>query len=283
VRWPWPKGKRPARVLVSSVCLIGVVIGAADAAEPRHVNASLLAELESVRPGDSFWVGVRLEMDPPWHTYWKNPGDSGLATRVRWRLPDGLSAGPLVWPRPERMPAGPLMSYGYQGEVLLLSEITPRPGLAAVSVTLEARVDWLECYEACLPGKAELRLELPVRDETPRPGAWHSLFQATRRRLPERPTGWAQAVSVSERTITLTLVPPAGARPLPEDIYFYPAGSEWVDHAAPQRRLALADGYRLELIRAPNAAPIEALTGVLVAGEGEETLALEIEAARFGP
>src|SRR5215207_4595064 len=97
----------------------------------RNVQATLVPEVESVRAGVPFWVGLHLRMAPEWHTYWKNPGDSGLPTRIRWSLPDRFAADPLLFPAPERIPAGPLMSYGYHGEVLLLSRITPPSGLVA--------------------------------------------------------------------------------------------------------------------------------------------------------
>jgi len=91
------------------------------AAEPSatagpHVTASLAAERAWIQPGKAFSVGLRLQMDPEWHTYWKNPGDSGLPTRIRWTLPAGFEAGPIAWPSPERFATGPLASYGYDGE-----------------------------------------------------------------------------------------------------------------------------------------------------------------------
>ncbi len=272
-------GRRSRAVLVAAVLAVGAVDVAAESQRKgRHVKASLLAEVESVHPGQPFWVAVRLQMEEPWHTYWKNPGDSGLATRVRWRLPEGLSAGPLMWPRPDRMPSGPLMSYGYGGEVLLLTQMTPAPRLSA-SALIEARVDWLECHEACLPGRAELRLELPVGDQPPRPAvAWQPLFQQARRRLPVKPVGWREALSVSEEALTLSVSPPAGTETLGAAAYFFPAEPEWIEHAAPQRLAQTSHGLSLTMVRARNGAPPGTLTGVLVAGSGPEARAYEIEA-----
>jgi DsbC/DsbD-like thiol-disulfide interchange protein len=134
----------------------------------KHVQASLLAEVESLQPGHPFSVGIRLQMAEGWHTYWRNPADSGLPTRMTWRLPEGFQAGPLQWPVPRRLAAPPLMSYGYEGEVLLPVVITPPQTLSPGSeVRLAGRVDWLECQEACIPGRAELELVLPVRAEAP--------------------------------------------------------------------------------------------------------------------
>jgi len=250
-------------------------------ASSEHTTVSLVAELEWVQPGEPFWVGLRLEMDEHWHTYWRNPGDAGLATRIRWTLPEGLEAGPLVWPRPERMPAGPLMSYGYEGETLLLTEITPTVPISGDSVRLQARVDWLECKEACLPGRAELHLDLPVRAATPRPAAAaEPLFREARRRLPVPAEGWQQAMSTTaDGSIVLDLLPPEGTPPLPDGVYFFPMEAEVVEHAAPQRLLRAGGGYRLEVPAAANAVVPDTLRGVLVAGHDDDAVALRIDAA----
>jgi thiol:disulfide interchange protein DsbD len=111
-----------------------------------------------------FTLGIRLKMEPHWHTYWKFPGDSGLPTRMRWALPEGWSAAPFEWPYPQAIPAAPLMSYGYEGEVTLLVSVTPPKDLSPGSTaTVGGRLDWLECKDVCLPGKAPLDVQLPVR------------------------------------------------------------------------------------------------------------------------
>ncbi|MGH9886217.1 MAG: protein-disulfide reductase DsbD domain-containing protein, partial [bacterium] len=145
-----------ARVLtiLSAILTVPAILHAAPS---RNVRATLVTEAASIQPGQPFQVGLRLEMAPEWHTYWKNPGDSGLATRIRWTLPEGWSAGPLQWPIPQRIAAGPLMSFGYEHAVFLLTEMTPPRGVASgTTVRIAARADWLECKEACLPGRADL-------------------------------------------------------------------------------------------------------------------------------
>jgi hypothetical protein len=110
------------KVIELGVTLLLVTAGAGAEGGPatagRHVRASLVAEADAAQPGRSLLVGFRLEMEPGWHTYWRNPGDSGLPTKVRWELPEGFSAGELQWPRPIRFATGPLVSYGYEHEVL---------------------------------------------------------------------------------------------------------------------------------------------------------------------
>src|SRR5207342_2362190 len=83
---------------------------------------------------------------------------------LAWRLPPGFAAGEIEWPYPHRLPAGPLMNYGYEGEVLLLSPVAPPRELApGAPVTLAAKATWLVCSrEHCIPEHGELSLTLPV-------------------------------------------------------------------------------------------------------------------------
>jgi thiol:disulfide interchange protein DsbD len=229
----------------------------------RNVVATLVSETESFRPGASLWVGLHLQMAPDWHTYWRNPGDSGLPTRIQWRLPDAFTAGPLLWPGPERMYVNPLMSYGYSGEVLLLTELRVPASLSAPGpVALGAKVDWLECKEVCLPGKAELQIALPVADGEPRKLAeWAGRFDAARRRLPAPPVGLE--LQASRGRDALRLAVRGGGKP--REAYFFPAAAEAIEQAAPQPVRAIAGGYELALQRPAGAKPIERLEGVLVA------------------
>src|SRR6478752_2944742 len=109
------------------VAVGGIVTPAVAAAQVKteHVEAELVSDQKAVQPGKPVTVGLRLRMADHWHTYWKNPGDSGLPTRIQWELPDGWKAGEIQWPYPKPLPVGPLMNYGYEDEVLLVTDITP--------------------------------------------------------------------------------------------------------------------------------------------------------------
>jgi thiol:disulfide interchange protein DsbD len=242
-----------------------------------HVQASLVAESESVQPGTPLVVAVRLQMEEGWHTYWKNPADAGLPTRVAWRLAEGLTAGPLQWPRPGRFGAPPVVSYGYHGDLLLPVSIDVskalRPG---TTVELAGRVSWLECKEACLPGKADVSLVLPVRAEAPRPSAAAPRLAEARRLVPVAADGWRVSARRTPAGFTLTFREPKGA-PV-RDAYFYAADPQVLDHAAPQPLGRAGSAQALRLSRDPNAAKApERLRGVLVARVGEDTMALEID------
>jgi thiol:disulfide interchange protein DsbD len=145
-----------------------LALRAAQGTPPAHVTAALVADVEALAPGVPFRAGVRLIHAPGWHTYWKEPGDAGMATRVTWDLPPGFTAGPLEWPAPEKLVEPPLTTNVYRGEVTLSAVITPPAAPLRGPVTLRAKAAWLECQDLCLPGKADLSLTLSVEDK-PRP------------------------------------------------------------------------------------------------------------------
>jgi DsbC/DsbD-like thiol-disulfide interchange protein len=128
----------------------------------EHVRAELLAHAPfGVVPGKPVWLGLSLQHEPHWHTYWKNPGDSGLPTTLSWDLPDGVHAGEIQWPTPKRLPYGPLLNYGYDDRLLLPVSLTiPENFPSALDVKL--RDTWLVCGEICIPESGEFSLHLPA-------------------------------------------------------------------------------------------------------------------------
>jgi thiol:disulfide interchange protein DsbD len=248
--------------------------GSAPAGASRHVKASLIAEADAVRPGHPLAVGVRLEMQKGWHTYWRNPGDSGLPTRVRWDLPAGFAAGEIRWPYPARFRTGPLVSYGYENVVLLPVEIRVPAAVVAAEVRLAVRVDWLECQEACLPGRAEVSLTLPVKAAAS-PGPHAALFAEARRLLPRRDPAWRFSASTSDTGVTLVVRGPR-AEALRE-AYFYAVTPRLLDYGKPQALTREGAVHHLALALDPNGAPAERLAGVLVALTGSRTTAVEVD------
>jgi thiol:disulfide interchange protein DsbD len=257
--------------------------GAAAAQPVKHTRVSLVSELEAVQAGRPFTLALRLEMDPDWHTYWINPGDSGLPTKIAWELPEGFEVGELQWPRPEVFSVGPLVSYGYSDEVLLLADLRAPEGLSpGATVRLAGRAEWLECEEICLPGKAPVEISLPVTASPPEPSEWAQRFAETRALLPAAAPAWALAAGTAGDTAALAVSPPAGWEGTPQEAYFFPLEADVIDYAAPQQLVVDGGGYRLEMSRAPNAARLEELRGVLVAdagGPGGGELVLDVRAA----
>lgn len=159
-------------LLIAGLCWVSPF--ALAAAAPSATKAKLVLSAESARPGDTVLAGVRLTMDRGWHVYWRNAGESGLPTRIEWTLPEGVQAGEIQWPVPEVFTSGGLTTYVYHDETLLIVPLKVTEKMAAGSVELRARVSWLECMEACVPGSAEVAATLlvgPKRLDSPDAGA----------------------------------------------------------------------------------------------------------------
>jgi thiol:disulfide interchange protein DsbD len=151
-----------------------------------QVRAELLVHApQGIRAGQTFWLGLQIEHQPHWHTYWQNPGDSGLPTRLQWQLPAGLQAGDIAWPLPKKIPIGTLANYGYEGRLLLTVPVTVGadfrfPDGAPLALALQA--EWLVCRQECIP--QEGRFTLSLASAAPqKPQA--ALFEATQKLSPQ--------------------------------------------------------------------------------------------------
>ena len=129
-----------------------------------HTQAQLLLAQSQARPGDTVLAGFRLQMEPGWHTYWRNPGDSGMATQIQWQLPPGVSAGQIRWPAPQKLPESGLTTYIYTNEIVLLVPLTLAKDVRPGPLELKAKLSWLECQVLCLPGSANVHASLTVGD-----------------------------------------------------------------------------------------------------------------------
>jgi thiol:disulfide interchange protein DsbD len=222
--------------------IVGGALSAAASAPPPttpashipKVTAALIGETSAIEPGAAMWVGLRQQIAPGWHTYWINPGDSGEPPTIAWSLPAGFTAGPIVWPRPERLPQGPVMSYGYTGEVVLLTRITAPADLpAGQSVTLRGRASWLVCEKICIPEEADITLTLPVATAKPAAAATAPAIEEARRAVPA-PSPWPVSLQATPETVTVSVAAPGLGPDRIEEVWFVPMRWGVIDHAAPQ-------------------------------------------------
>jgi thiol:disulfide interchange protein DsbD len=269
--------------IAAMLCLSAAVSARAQAVDTGHIEAELVAQTEGVKAGATTYVALRQKIDRGWHTYWRNSGDSGEATKIVWTLPAGWKAGDIVWPTPHRQPTGPLMNYGYTGEVLLPVAITaPAGARPGQTITLKAQAAFLVCADLCVPEDATLTLSLPVTAGEPPPnGRWAALIARTVAQSP-KPAGLAATFQPGATGVKLAVAgaPLTGADMA--DAYFYPFASTVIDHARPQAIDAGAKGLTLTL--APGydfkgGAPPKALDGVLALKDR----AFQIHAVRGAP
>jgi thiol:disulfide interchange protein DsbD len=245
-----------------------------------NVKARLLSEVASVAPGQSFDVALELDIREGWHTYWRNPGDSGQATKIVWTLPPGFRAGDIQWTTPHRFELPPLVNYGYGKQVLHLVRIgVPRDFVPGANLDLHAKVSWLVCADVCIPENADLQLSIPTSAQ---PGlvdpASASLFATARSELPIAAP--ASSARVQGDQLLLTLGKDWGATLAQiTSLSFFPYDDGAIAYGAPQTLNRTADRIELAMKLGDQPPSNGHLRGLLVATEqtGQQTLSVPLE------
>jgi thiol:disulfide interchange protein len=263
------------RALLALALLAPAPLLAAESAavtSPR-VTATLLSARDAVAPGERFHVALVQRIAPGWHTYWRNPGDSGEPTRIDWALPEGVAAGAIQWPAPKAIRVEPLVNFGFEGSVLLPVEITvPATARPGETLALAANATWLVCEKICIPEEGSFRLDLPIAASGSSDAAAQARIEQALADLPQ-PAGFTGALKASGPDKLALALPglPAGA----SDLRFFPVSDTLIEHAAEQP----AAGGTLTLKRS-TAFKIETprLDGVVTFNEGGVRRALALSA-----
>ncbi|MBD3225280.1 MAG: DUF255 domain-containing protein [Caldithrix sp.] len=236
-----------------------------------HVKAELLSEVTSLQPGSDAWLAIRMVMDENWHTYWRNPGDSGLETTVEWTLPDGITAGAIQWPYPKRIEEPPLTTFGYKGEIYLLIRLRVSESVkTGQQVALKGTLSWLECAEVCIPGETTIQTVLPVREEPAQTNEeLAEVFAQARSQMPLQQSGWQFDAAYQGNTLKIMARAPEWFNGKIRDLTFFPYQKNVIKNTAAQE-LSRKDGI-LTLTVPLNETAAEkpdTLKGVLVSDSG---------------
>ena len=258
--------------LLTSIAALPFVLAAAlpahavsNSADAPHVHVQLLLDSAHLYRSEPVYAGLYFKLEPGWHVYWKNPGDAGEPPHIKWTLPNGVTAGPLQFPPPKRLPLGPLMDFGYEGEVLFPIDIHVAESVPLGPVVLHAKVDWLVCRESCIPGKAELEVTQDVRVQPA--GGLRELSADSE--LWRR--AWKPLPDSAPKALNATFQPVASGFRLSVDTgkretqaEFFPSDPDILDNPAPQKLTPTAAGLLLDLKKDANlTANPPALKGVL--------------------
>jgi thiol:disulfide interchange protein/DsbC/DsbD-like thiol-disulfide interchange protein len=272
-------------ILVGSIAPASATETAPTAGGSDNVRVELLTSRALVAPGETFYVALRQTIAPDWHTYWRNPGDSGEPTDITWTVSQGVTAGPIQWPAPKAIPFGPLVNYGYSGEVILPVAITvPKSAKVDSSIDLLAKVRWLECADICIPGEAEIAMTIGVSTGgLDYPDAQKlGLIRNTIAALPQKFSGAAKIIDDGNEKLRLEI---AGISPK-KKAYFFPyeiKNGALIDFAQSQGFFQTQAGFGLTLTKSTSF-PIDLqgpVKGVLVLGSNDmmtDATAYEIEA-----
>lgn len=262
----------PISRLIATICLflcLGVLPARAQT-EPvvqAHTEVEIITQYSSLTRGQEFWVGVRFTPEPGWHTYWRNPGDSGLPPSVDWQFPAGFTVEETVWQQPHRILAGPLVTFGYEGETFLLYRIrSPVDVFPAEEIPLSAKVKWLTCKEICIPGTATFSWKLPVVSESSAPNP--RFLEYHKKHRSEYPFHEdVNAVQAYDRGPAWEIrYKPSQFIPGVEHVQFYPYEADIVDYQA-VHEFTLDEGVysvRIKKAAAADEDSVRRLEGVLV-------------------
>jgi thiol:disulfide interchange protein DsbD len=236
------------RTLLALIAAAALAQAPARAAPVRtdNVEAELVSSRAAVAPGERFTAALREKIRAGWHTYWRNPGDSGAPSEIAWKLPDGFAAGPLQFPLPTPIRVGPLVNYGYEGEVLLPVEVTAPASLKPGPVDLPAHASWLVCADICIPEEVDLSLHIDGAAAGRDDPVWAPRIAAALAAVP-KPAGLNAVLSPMNGRFQLTASggPLAGAAI--RNPYFFPFAGDAVDHAAKQPASFEQNGVALTL------------------------------------
>ncbi len=235
---------------------------------PR-ATVTLVSDAASVAPGQTFRVGLRHRLSPNWYTYWKNSGDAGSPPEIRLSLPGGATAGDINWPGPDRISAGPVMSYGYKREIVYPIQVTvPRDAKPGDTLSLGADAEWLVCEKECIPEAGKFSLDIPITGATtPANDDVRAAFAISDARQPVRSPWSARMVSEGD-ALALTVQGADLTQAAVKSAYFYPASWGVTDHAAPQQ-LSLTDGaLTLALTKGQTFNPEAKADGLLAVTDG---------------
>lgn len=212
--------------------------------EGPHVRVELIADRET--PAAGMRLGVRFRLDPKWHIYWLNPGDSGGPPQMTWGLPPGVMVPDVEWPAPERIDIGGLFNYGYHDEVVLSGPVVVAAGAPVpAAMTVRASLKWIACADMCVPGKAELELAFPLggQERTLVPG-WKTAIEAARSQVPKpAPASWRASGRSTRDAFIVDIV--TGSRET--EATFFPLEVSQVNDSAPQIVAPLDRGLRITL------------------------------------
>jgi DsbC/DsbD-like thiol-disulfide interchange protein len=236
------------------------------------VKTQLLVDAASAKAGVPIAAGVTFTMPEHWHIYWQNPGDSGIPTRLTWTTPEGITAGDIAWPAPERLTMADLVNYGYSNVVTL--PVTLQQNRDGITGEISVKAAWLVCRDICIPESATLTAPLQANS------AAAATLSAARAAAPTPFAGTA-SFATYEKQVTLAITPDApwgtisDARfsPLDDGIMAnYPAGSH-----------AQTDGTLTFTLPRGTADPISAWRGVVHVTADGKTTAWELTATNTQP
>ena len=250
--------------LISTQALTDNIVDASDS------RIEILTESTSITPGDELLIGFKFTLNPGWHTYWENPGDAGEGASIKWNLPNDVSASEILWPGPQRIPVEPLMTFGYEDEVVLLTKIYTSEA-TIVPLNLNALVSWYTCKEICIPQEAEVSIPIKLGNKTP--STSKVILDQT---LEEVPIQFEGTYRVQRLEDSYILQGQLENQDQYDSIYFFPKDYGLTDYTKDQFYEINKDSFSLQIKAAEIEIENRTFEGVIAINKGEAVSFIEI-------
>ena len=250
--------------LISTQALTDNIVDASDS------RIEILTESTSITPGDELLIGFKFTLNPGWHTYWENPGDAGEGASIKWNLPNDVSASEILWPGPQRIPVEPLMTFGYEDEVVLLTKIYTSE-TTIVPLNLNALVSWYTCKEICIPQEAEVSIPIKLGNKTP--SVSKAILDQT---LEEVPIQFEGTYRVQRLEDSYILQGQLENQDQYDSIYFFPKDYGLTDYTKDQFYEINKDSFSLQIKAAEIEIENRTFGGVIAINKGEAVSFIEI-------
>ena len=231
----------------------------------------MLAESYSMNPGDELLVGFKFTLNPGWHTYWENPGDAGEGASIKWNLPNDVVASKILWPGPERIPVEPLMTFGYEDEVVLLTKISTSAA-SAIPLNLNAQVSWYTCKEICIPQEAEVSIPIKLGSKTP--SVSKGLLEHTLGKVPVEFNG---TYRVNKLDDSYVLQGEFEKMDQYDSMYFFPKEYGLTNYSENQQYERNIDTFSLQIKASEVTIEKESFKGVIAVNKNEDVNFIEID------
>ena len=218
--------------IILSILLFFSFFGSADPVDTGHARISLIKDHSDFVPGTSINMGLKVSMDKGWHTYWKNPGDSGGPIEVDWDLPEGFSVSDIKWPLPEKIEYPPLMTYGYEDFVIYPIVLSIPDDYS--NDYFEMTADILICADVCIPESGKISSNLLDIESD-------SLIYEWLESIPSKSIPIKTSLSDDNLEIRFTFEKEI------KEIYFFPDKNNSIDYSSKQNFYKKDDSYFLSI------------------------------------
>ena len=245
---------------------------AASSVTADHVTLSISLE-SATAPDKTVWAAITQTIAPGWHTYWRNPGDSGLPTTVSWKLPSGVIAGEPLWPVPEQFVTDAIVNFGYRDRAILIVPLTMTRTTSVHGTTAQATLSLLECEHICIPETVSLDLDLNRHSGSP------AIFAKARAALPRTFNGGVSATS-TKNILTITMNSNEFRDVDASTLRFYPATPSVIDYGVASQIDAVGTTIRWHAVLSRSAKRFNRFEGVLSGSRiGSLTVSAVLESA----